>query len=428
VHRRLLRALADTLLPAEPVQRALTFSNAAASLATGLFYSVSALYFTRVVGLAPATVGLGLTVAGAVGVASSFAGGYAADRFGADRVQVWANGVQAAALLTYVWAGNAVAFTLIACLAVGGRSLQSSAKAALLASWFTGVERVGVRARLRVVTNVFIGLGTCFAAVALLLDTAGAYRTTVVAVAVLAGAATVPLAGLRARVPGLAVRLAGRIDDEGVRLRGPSPLRDRTYLTTVALNSVIAMQFGLQTVGVPLWIATATDAPTVLISVLLVVNTAFVALFQVRASRGTDEVARAGRVARRGSLLLGAACLLYAGAGSVGTLAAVAVLLVAGLLGSWAEVWCEAGGWGLAFELADPRSAGAYQGLAQTGYALANMAAPAVVTVTAVDHGFPGWVLLGALFVAAGVAVGTLARRAARSRGSVESVDVELAA
>jgi hypothetical protein len=224
------------------------------------------------------------------------------------------------------------------------------------------------------------------------------------------------------------VRLAGRIDDEGVRLRGPSPLRDRTYLTTVALNSVIAMQFGLQTVGVPLWIATATDAPTVLISVLLVVNTAFVALFQVRASRGTDEVARAGRVARRGSLLLGAACLLYAGAGSVGTLAAVAVLLVAGLLGSWAEVWCEAGGWGLAFELADPRSAGAYQGLAQTGYALANMAAPAVVTVTAVDHGFPGWVLLGALFVAAGVAVGTLARRAAPSRGSVESVDVELAA
>jgi hypothetical protein len=427
VHRRLLQDLRATLHPSEPVQRALTFSNAAASLATGLFYSVSALYFTRVVGLPPATVGLGLTVAGAVGVAASFAGGYAADRLGADRVQVWANAVQAAALLAYVWAGDAISFTLIACLAVGGRSLQGSAKAALLAGWFTGVERVGVRARLRVVTNVFIGLGTCFAAAALLLDTATAYRTTMVVVAVLAGAATVPLSGLRRRVPGLAACMAGRVGDDGVLRRGPSPLRDRTYVATVGLNSVIAMQFGLQTVGVPLWIATATDAPTVLISVLLVVNTAIVAVFQVRASRGTDDVLRAGRVVRRGSLLLGAACLLYAGAGSLGAVVAVVVLLLAGLLGSWAEVWCEAGGWGLAFELADPRSAGAYQGLAQTGYALATMAAPAVVTATAVDHGLAGWALLGALFVAAGFAIAALARRAAERR-RVQDLEVELAA
>lgn len=422
----MLDRLHRLLLPSDPVERALSAATMAASLATGLFYSVSALYFTRVIGLEATTVGVGLTIAGAVGVLMSFAGGYAADRVGADRLQLWANAVQGLAMLAYVAADGTVAFVLVACVAVGSRSLQGTAKATVQARWFTGAERVEIRARLRVITNVFIGLGTVLAGAALLVDTATAYRVTMLAVGGFALLATVPLAGLRGRAEGFGARMDAHLAVD--RVVGPSPLRDRTYLTTVALNSVIAMQFGLQTVGVPLWIATATDAPTVLISVLLVVNTAFVALFQVRASRGTDEVARAGRVARRGSLLLGAACLLYAGAGSVGTLAAVAVLLVAGLLGSWAEVWCEAGGWGLAFELADPRSAGAYQGLAQTGYALANMAAPAVVTVTAVDHGFPGWVLLGALFVAAGVAVGTLARRAARSRGSVESVDVELAA
>ena len=122
-------------------------------------------------------------------------------------------------------------------------------------------------------------------------------------------------------------------------------------------------------------------------------------------------------------MLLAAACLLYAAAGSVGAVAAVVILVSAELLGTWAEIWCEAGGWGLAFELADPASAGAYQGLTQTGYALASMVAPALVTVTAVDHGFPGWAFLAVLFAAAGAAVGVVASRAdARRTTQVELV------
>ncbi|MFC4786357.1 MFS transporter [Nocardioides sp. MAHUQ-72] len=408
------------LLPAEPVHRALTLATLSAALSTGLFFSVSALYFIRVIGLPATTVGLGLTVAGAVGVAASYLGGHAADRVGADRLQLVANAVQAAALLAYVFAGSAVTFTAVACVAVGARALQGTAKATLQACWFTGPERVEVRARLRVVTNVSIGAGTCLAAVALLLDTAAAYRTTMVGTAALTAVATLPLAGLRSRVPGLAERLTVRRDADGARVRGRSPLRDRTYLASVGLNSVIAMQFGIQTVGVPLWIAGSTDAPTVMVSVLMVVNTVFVAIFQVRASRGTHDIRYAGRTVRRGSLLLAAGCLLYGAAGHTGLVGAVALLVLAELLGSWAEVWCEAGGWGLAFELADPASAGAYQGLSQTGYALGGMAAPVVVTATAVDHGLPGWALLAGVFAAAGVAVAALARATAARRARPE--------
>jgi Major Facilitator Superfamily len=407
------RILTRTLLPAEPVERALTLATVTASLSTGLFYSISALYFTRVIGLSATTVGLGLTIAGAVGVAASFLGGYAADRVGADRLQLWANAGQGAALIAYVWAGDAVSFTVVACFAVGLRSLQGTAKATLQARWFSGPERVTIRARLRVVTNVFIGLGTCVAAVALLVGTATAYRTTMVAVGVLTAGATIPLAGLRSRVPGLAARMDA-LRADGSAVRGRSPLRDRTYVTSVALNSVIAMQFSMQSVAVPLWVATSTEAPTVIISVLMVVNTAFVAIFQVRASRGTHDVLVAGRTVRRGTILLAIACMLYGAAGSVGTVFAVSVLVAAELLGSWAEVWCEAGGWGLAFELADPLSAGAYQGFSQTGYSLAGMLAPLVVTATAVDRGLPGWALLGGVFAIAGALVAEVARRAAR--------------
>jgi len=192
----------------------------------------------------------------------------------------------------------------------------------------------------------------------------------------------------------------------------PHPLRDRTYVASVVLNAVVAMQFGAMTVGVPLWVA-STDAPTAVVSALLVVNTALVALLQVRASRGTHDVRGAGRAVRRGSVLLAAACVLYAGAGYGSLVAATALLVLAAVAHSLGEVLSEAGGWGMAFELADPRRAGAYQGLSQTGYALAGMAAPVVVTALPIRFGTPGWLVLGAVFVAAGAGAAAVARRAA---------------
>jgi len=407
------------------VARALTFSTMAFAASTGIFYTVSVLYFTRVVGLSAATVGLGLGIAGGAGVLGSYLAGRWSDRRGAHRVQVWGLVAQALALAAYSFTSDAVSFTAVAVVVSAGRGVQSTARQALLARWFTGPERVDVRARLRVVTNVLIGLGTLAAAVALLLDTAAAYRTAMVATAVLLLGAVVPLVRLPRRVPELAVRMledaptaTGTDDAEVAADEAPHPLRDRTYVASVVLNAVVAMQFGVMTVGVPLWVA-STDAPTAVVSALLVVNTALVALLQVRASRGTHDVRGAGRAVRRGSVLLAAACVLYAGAGYGSLVAATALLVLAAVAHSLGEVLAEAGGWGMAFELADPRRAGAYQGLSQTGYALAGMAAPVVVTALPIRFGTPGWLALGAVFVAAGAGAAAVARRATGKDGDV---------
>ncbi|MFE6967932.1 MFS transporter [Isoptericola sp. NPDC057653] len=416
-----------TLLPRNPVARALTFSTMALAASNGVFYAVSVLYFTRVVGLPAATVGLGLGIAGGAGVLGAFLAGRWSDRQGAHRVQVWGVAVQALALAAYSFAGDALTFTAVAIVASGARGVHSTARQALLARWFTGPERVDVRARLRVVMNVFIGLGTLAAAVALLLDTAVAYRTAMVATAVLLLAAVAPLAVLPRRVPDLAARLladppapegaGGLVEEAPAR----HPLRDGTYVASVVLNAVVAMQFGVMTVGVPLWVAT-TDAPTAVVSALLVVNTVLVALLQVRASRGTHDVRGAGRAVRRGAVLLAVACVLYAAAGHGSLVAATALLVLAAVAHSLGEVVSEAGGWGMAFELADQRRAGAYQGLSQTGYALAGMAAPVVVTMLPIRYGTPGWLVLGAIFVAAGAGAAALAARAAQRRPVVEPV------
>jgi hypothetical protein len=398
----------------DPLERALASAVAAMSLSRGMFFAVSALYFTRGVGLSAAVVGIGLTLAGGVGVLASYAGGRLSDRCGADRLQQWALAANGASLLAYALASNVVSFVLVAACVSATRGLQSTAQMTMLARWYVGPERVAVRARLRVVMNVLIGIGTLLAGLALMSDTTMAYRLTVVLVGAITILGTVPLIGLRRRVAGLAERMDASGGAEASR--GRSPLRDRTYVASTVLNAVLAIHFGLTTVGIPLWVADHTDAPTVVVSALLLVNTAYVALFQVRASRGTQNLRTAGRSVRRAGLFLLTACLLFALAGHLGAAAATAVLVLGALASSAAETQGEAGGWGMAFELADPTRAGAYQGLSQTGNALALMLAPAVVTSSAIDHGTPGWIALGTLFAATGAATAVVANHAATHR------------
>ncbi|TYB57678.1 MFS transporter [Nonomuraea sp. PA05] len=385
------------------------------ALSSGVFYAVSTLYFTFVIGLGVTTVGLGLGIAGATGVLAAYGGGWLADRVGAHRVQAVATALNGVALLAYSFVSDAVAFTLIACLAVIMRSVGSSSKQAMLARWYLGPERVQVRARMRVVTNVFIGLGTGAAAAALLIGTAAAYRTAMLAAGILLLAAAVPLAGLGRRVPELAAGMTA-VREQRTESTGPSPLRDRTYVASVACNAVVAMQFGLLTVGMPLWVAT-TDAPVAIVSVLLVLNTVAVAALQVRASRGTDDVRRAGLTVRRASWLLAIACGLYALAGHGSAIVACVLLVLAASAHTMGEILGEAGGWGMAFELADQRSAGAYQGLSQAGYAIAAMLSPILAT-TALQHGTGGWLGLAALFVLAGTGAAAVARHAASRTAS----------
>ncbi|MGW0481415.1 MFS transporter [Nonomuraea sp. NPDC003214] len=399
-----------TFFPEDRVGRSLTLSTMAFALSSGVFYTVSTLYFTLVVGLAPTTVGLGLGIAGGAGVLSSYVSGRLSDRLGAHRVQAAATALNGAAMLGYTLTSDAVAFTVVACLATAMRSASGTSKQAMLARWYTGPERVEVRARMRVVTNVFIGLGTVAAAAALLDGTAAAYRAAMLVSGLLLLTASVPLARLAGRVPELAGRMAAPAGPAKGAAAGPSPLKDRTYVASVACNTVVAMQFGLMTVGVPLWVA-STEAPTALVSVLLVLNTVVVALLQVRFSRGVHDVRRAGIAVRRASWLLALACGAYALAGYGNVAVACALLLVAALAHTLGEILGEAGGWGMAFELADPRSAGAYQGLSQTGYSIAAMVSPVLVTATAVEHGTAGWLALAVLFVAGGTGAAAVARR-----------------
>ncbi|MEJ3742616.1 MFS transporter [Actinomycetes bacterium KLBMP 9797] len=394
-----------TLRPDDPVARALTWSTMSSALSKGVFFSVSVLFFTRVAGFTATTVGLGLTIAGAVAVGASLGAGYLARAVGARRVLLATTAGQGLALLAYLAVSTPAAFVAVACAAVSQQAMQRTALTTMIAECFTGPERVEVRARLRVVMNCFIGLGTALAALALAIGTRPAYLLAMASTAALLLVSALSLRRIVTPV---------RLDPPPAEHPRRSPLRDRTYLAATALNAVMTMQFGMLTVGVPLWVAGRTTAPPVTVAALLALNTVIVSLLQVWAARGARDLPAAGRSVARAGTLLALACGLYAAA-AMGTVAVVVALLaLATAAHSLAEVLSEGGSWTLAFELADPDNAGAYQGVSQTGAALGSMLAPLVVTATAIDHGRAGWAVLAVLFLAAGLSTPRLIRRRSR--------------
>jgi hypothetical protein len=73
-----------------------------------------------------------------------------------------------------------------------------------------------------------------------------------------------------------------------------------------------------------------------------------------------------------------------------------------------------AGGWELGFGLAPADWHGQYQGFYGMGPQFARMLGPVLLITLLIRWGTPGWLVLGGLFLLAGLAVGPAARHAVR--------------
>jgi MFS family permease len=129
------------------------------------------------------------------------------------------------------------------------------------------------------------------------------------------------------------------------------------------------------------------------------------------------DLPAAARVARRAGWLLLAACAVYALSGApIGAAAAIAVLLAAALLQVFGEMMQGAAGWEMSFALAPDGRHGQHQGFYGMAPQLARMLGPLLMTTLLVGWGAPGWLILGALFLVAGLALGPAARHAEHAR------------
>lgn len=119
--------------------------------------------------------------------------------------------------------------------------------------------------------------------------------------------------------------------------------------------------------------------------------------------------------------MLAGACVVLALTDATSGVVTVGLLIVAALIHVLGEMLQSAGGWGISFELAPPGAQGQYQGAYAMGRQLGDLVAPLLLTTVAISWGWPGWLLVAALFLIAGLLIpGTVAGH----RASIEERDL----
>lgn len=418
-----IRSWSAALRPGDPATRSLAPIALVNTFGNGLFFTTSALYFTRVAGIGVSQLGVGLTLGGLCAVAASVPFGHAADRWGARRILAGIWLLEAAGMAAYTLVHDFLVFLPIVCLIVTLDRAATTVFRALLGEALPDPTRVRGRAYLRAVINIGLGCGAAAGALALVIDTRPAYVAMIVVNAATFVVATAMLARIPATTrPGTTRARSATPRAAAGPSGGPRPaLGDLPYLAVTVLAALLAIQFSVLEIGLPLWIARDTSAPRATVAAIVVLNTALVVLLQVRLSRGTEDTRRAAALGRLAGVLLAVACAVYALTAGLPTWPAVAVLLLGAALQTVAEVYSSAGTTALSFELAPRERLGAYQGVFQAGYASGLLLAPLVITSTALRFGSTGWLALGGLFALAGAMLPIAAGRAA-GRGAASDV------
>lgn len=400
------------ILPPPGAPRVLAAAQLSNSVGDGAYYVCSALYFVRVVGLSPTQIGLGLTVAWAIGSVAGVPLGALADRRGPRGTAVLLALATSAAVASFLTIRSFSLFLVAACVYAVAQCGLAATRQALLAGLVAPADRTGVLAHLQSTLNAGLTLGAALGGLALSRDTAGAY----LAVFAMDAVSFLVCAVVLLRLPTVTPAPGGGSGEPRLAV-----LRDRPYAVVTLINAVLLLRMPLLSLAIPLWIVERTNAPSWLVSALFVLNTLAVMAFQVRTARAVTGLRTASRAVWHSSVIMFASCLVFAlSAAGLPGWAAAAILVVGATLQVVAEMRQSAGSWQISFALAPAHQVGQYQGFFGTGVPVARTLGPLLLTALLVTWGVPGWLLLGAVFLGAGAATGPAVRWAERARASRE--------
>jgi MFS family permease len=268
------------IIPADHAKRTMSLSTLINTFGNGLFMTIEVIYFTLIVGLSPAKVALALSIAGGVALSVSVPAGHISDRFGPRDIAALAMILEGLLMFALLSVHTYLPFLLVNIgMGILG-NISQTMRMATIAKLGEGEERVAIRAYQRAITNFGISLGTVFAGIALAVNTPLGYQL------MLAGdAVTFILAGVVFRKMPYMEPTVER--GEPISFQA---LRDKRFVAATALNAINSLHFVLQSVAIPLWVVRETSAPRWWVSVIMMVNTIAVMLFQVAASKGSGPI------------------------------------------------------------------------------------------------------------------------------------------
>jgi len=395
----------STLVPEPGARRRLGLATGIYNIGTGMFMTSSVLYFTEGLELSVTEVGLWLAVAGLIGLFAGVPMGRLADRRGPRGVAALSLVVLALTMVGYVFVTSIWMFVVVTVVEMLATAASRASRGGLIRR-VGGEGAAAYRSQLRAIENAGVGVGAVLGGLALTLDTLAAYQ-----VLFLVNAATFLIgAWVCARLPHLAPMPAPPGTRRWVALR------DRPFIAYTVLNGVMSLQYAVITFALPLWIATETSAPRWMVGAVLLVNTLGVVALQVWVGGKVKTVRQGAAAMRVAGFVFLVACGGVAVAADLPAWAAAAVLLAAVAVHSVGEMCHAAAVFALSFELAPAHAQSEYVGLQDMGLGAAFAVAPAVLGALCLGVGQAGWLLLGGLLTAAGLATVPVVRWAVRSR------------
>lgn len=405
------------LMPEPGPQRVYAMSVLVGTFGFGLIMTVTVLYATRVVHLSTTRTGLGLTIAGLVGLLAGIPIGDLADRRGPRQtVQLGMLG-QCAAAIGFLFIRNFAGLVIVATVDMLCLNAVLAADSPLLRR-IGGEEAAGFRASTNALANLGISLGLLGSAIAIQIDTPDAYRLLylVNALTILSGVAV--LGRLPRYQPLPKPETASRW---GVFKDGP-------FVAFSALGGAMFIQSSVISVLLPLWVVYHTQAPRWTIPLFALVNTLLVVLFQVRIGQNVKTILQGGTAMFRAGVVFLFSCSAMGLASGLPGWAAALLIVAAVALHTYGEIWHSSAAFALEFGLAPAHAQGQYQGLASIGTGLGQAAAPVLLVGVCLSLGLTGFVALGAFFAALGLVSPALSRWGERTRPTApEPADAESA-
>jgi MFS family permease len=396
----MIQTLLRDARPPSPLAGRLARQSLLFALGEGTFMTGSAVFFTQIVGLSAAQVGLGLTFAGVAAFLAALPMGRLVDRFGPRRMWAVSAAGQAAMFSVWPFVDSFAGYVAMAvCMDIVG-ALGGAAHGAYTIDVLPPDERVRSRAYMYSALNVGFTLGSLLGGIALAFDSnallhALPWFTAAVFLLNAASISRLPNASHDERSP----------EERKVKVPGPGPLKNLGWMLTTFLGGVFWTNQVLLNIVIPLWLVEETDAPRVLLAFLFGTNTVMCIFLPMAAARGVSNLPTALRAIRVSSAFFVVSCLITLATHDTVGWVTIALVWLGHITVTGAELKLSAASWTFEAELMDPRQRGAYQGAAEFSGTLGRVWAPALYTFLALSWGAGGWLVIAGIILIATVAI-----------------------
>ncbi|MBO0768021.1 MAG: MFS transporter [Solirubrobacterales bacterium] len=404
--------LLNRLMPPTLLARRLALQSLLWATARGSFYTGSAVFFTKIVGLSATKVGLGMTFAGVAAFLIAYPAGRLVDRYGPKRT--WAFGAigAAAAFGFWPWMHGFGPYVALAVLFEVFSNFSQAGYQAYVLDVFADEQRVAAQAYLYSALNLGFTVGALVSGGALALNSPTVLRWVPMLSLVIG-----LLNGLAiTRLPRADhdIRAADRERRAEERAGTPRPTRNAGWFLTSLFTGVLWTNQTLLSVVIPLWLVQRTDAPHWLLAWLFGTNTVLCIVMPSFTSKGVQTVGDALRRAGYSTGFFVLSCLItLLSHSTVGLITSVLVWL-GHVAVTGAELMIGSGQWAFQAKLMDPKRRGEYGGVGEVAKTISDCWAPGAYTFAVMHWGDIGWLAIGAVALVAYAGLGPSARMAER--------------